>query len=347
VLIAERWPSLSDGALTVAVLAVSFVGAELSLRLLEEPLRHRQGWAASAPSRRAAWVGVGTAALAGLALVAATAVAPPPPVEAQRAEAATRPALTVPPTTATTTATTTTGGAGPSSDPTTTTTAPPAPLRVAVVGDSVAWSLGDHAPDTLPAGIASVDNRALTGCGLLAQVDGAAWEVSIEPGTPFIPVPGGDACREAREDADALTLQGAPDVILVGHGGWEQVPYRPVDGGPEVAPLTDETADLVVDRFATRLTPFVDAGVRVVLVPWMCPGPEATDAQRDPAYVAWYLGIIEDVAGRVDGVEVLDVPPAMCTPEGPSAEAVAARPDGAHWESDWAWASWLPAALAP
>ncbi len=354
VLVAWRWPTLSSPATTAIVLVVSAVGAELSLRLLEEPLRHRRGWATSVASRRAAWAGVGVAAVAGLVVVAATAVAPPPPVEDLRVEAATRPAVTVPPTTASPSPLPPTSTSPvPSGDEDPTTTAPsappvpPAPLRVAVVGDSVAWSLAAHLPDPLPPSLVVVDNRAITGCGLLAQVDGAAWEVEIEPGTPFVPVPGGDACREAREDADELALAGAPDVVVVGHGGWEQVRYRSLDGGEEVAPLSDRAADLVAERFTTRLGALVASGVRVVLLPWLCPGPTATDAQGDPAYVAWYLDVVERVAEGLDGVEVLQVPEAMCTADGPTPEAVAARPDGAHWDDPWPWTSWLPTALAP
>lgn len=351
VLVAWRWPDLSTAATTAIVLVVALVGAELSLRLLEEPLRHRQGWAAAVTPRRAAWAGVGGAAVVALTVVAATAVAPPPPVEDLRAEAATRPALTVPATTAP--APPTVASPRASSDPAaavpapTTTTAPAAPVRVAVVGDSVAWSLAAHLPDPLPAGIAVVDNRAITGCGLLAQVDGAAWEVQVEPGTPFVPVPGGDACRQARADADALALAGAPDVVLVGHGGWEQVPYRSLADGGEVAPRSPTATDVVVDRFTTRLDALAGAGVRVVLLPWLCPGPAATDAQRDPGYVAWYADVLGRVAAAVDGVEVLDVPATMCGADGPSAAATAARPDGAHWDAPWPWTAWLPAALAP
>ena len=103
VLLSFQWPDLPKAVVALATVALSLGLAEVSFRVLEDPIRRRTGWASRAHVRRPAWGAVGLAAVA--VLVVAFVLAAPPPLHqrvetAEAAEEALRPVETAPTTTA-------------------------------------------------------------------------------------------------------------------------------------------------------------------------------------------------------------------------------------------------------
>jgi peptidoglycan/LPS O-acetylase OafA/YrhL len=342
VLLAFRWPELARGVLIATTLALSLALAEASHRVVEVPMRHRRGWASSPALRRPAW-GVGLAAAVGvIALAATTAVAPPrhETVEsADAAEEALRPPATTSPTA---------GGAAPTEP------GEPAPLRVMLAGDSVAWTVGYYRPTDaeLPDGVASIDSRAIIGCGLLAA---EGWEYPAGGDGPFV-APAAEACA-AQPEAERLGLEGEPDVLVLLPGAWEWSDARSPDG-TVVPAQSDEMADLVVDRLLAKVRAASDVGARTVLVQWACPGDEAAEQLRDPAYVRWINELLAVVAeravaegaGPVDVLaptdEVCEGGDALGRPTAAKDEATGAEIHVISFEGGtWLWKAWLVPAL--
>ena len=187
----ERWPDAPRPLVAAVTVVTALVLSDVSLRLVEGPLRLRSGWAARPRLRRGAWASGAMAVVAALALVAVTVEAPLG-IEAVSTEDSAELALRPPPTTASTTTTTTappattvapapepaagTSTAAPSTAAPTTAPPPPPParLRLVVIGDSVAFSSTFvSGPVQLhPAGIEVADGRGLIGCWLLS---GDGW----------------------------------------------------------------------------------------------------------------------------------------------------------------------------
>ncbi|MCB0960653.1 MAG: acyltransferase [Acidimicrobiales bacterium] len=332
VLVAFRWPGIERPVLVVATVVIALVLAEVSHHLVEAPLRHRSGWAAAPARRRPAWAAGGLVAVAAIAASLSTAE-PPPKHETVEAEEAAREALRPPPSTEAGTAD---GG-----------------LRVMLAGDSVAWTYGYYRPhgDELPEGIASVDSRAIIGCGLLA---GEGWGYPLHGDGPFVR-PAAGACADQPE-AERLGLEGQPDVVLLFPGAWEWSDAESPDGRV-VAARSPEMRDLVVERLLRKARAADAAGARTVIAQWACPGPESAPPLRDPAYLAWIDDVIAETAaeGRAAGldVEVLEASPAVCTDgeaQGtPTPERAAATGGEIHVVSfeggRWLWDAWLAPGL--
>jgi peptidoglycan/LPS O-acetylase OafA/YrhL len=333
VLARYRWPAWSDARLAASTVVAGLVAAELSYRLVEYPIRHRARWASSPVARRPAWV-LGVAAPLALLVAVAGEAVPPPVHERIDTAAAATDALHRPPPTV------------PAGDP---------DLRVMVEGDSVAWTAGYYAPlpPDLPDGIASIDLRALIGCGLLAA---EGWKYPSRAAGGVFTEPAGGACARQPE-IERIGLDAHPDVVLLFPGAWEYVAARTPDG--HVVPArSDEMAEVLSVRLRRRIRAANDAGARMVLVQWACPGRLVTDERGDPGYIRWIDDLLDRVARAAraeDGarVDVLAPSPEVCVDGDPTGDPTPAKADATGDEvhitsgagGRWAWEHWLAPAL--
>jgi peptidoglycan/LPS O-acetylase OafA/YrhL len=341
VLAAFRWPDLSKVAVAAFTVAMSLGLAELSFRFLEDPIRRRRGWAARANLRRPAWGAVALGAVAVLAAAFVLAVPPPLHERVDTAEAATQALRPVE---------TTTTAAGP-----TTTVAPgePEPLKVMVTGDSVAWTVGYYKPDApLPKGIASIDSRAIIGCGLLSA-DGYGYP----KGGPDGPIvhPGSGFCAKVPE-ADAIGLAAGPDVVLTFPGSWEWAKAEAPDG--HVVPAqSPEMADVLTAKLLERIEEANAAGARYAIVAFSCPGSKAAGVRSDPAFLRWINGVLADAVvtanERGGDAQLIEPTEAVCVDADPLGQPTPAKRmatgDEVHvfdfTGGRWIWDTWLAPAL--
>ena len=310
----QRWiedhaPSMHAAMVAALTVAASLVLSDLSLRLVEEPLRRRTGWARTVRPRRVAWVG-GTAVVA-LALVVA-ANSTQLTVEEQLAEEFER-------------------SPDPSSECSTETERPewdddtseydPATVqrgedpdgdgcagvaRVLVLGDSTGRGAANGLRRASPDGLEIWDRTEL-GCGLA-------------PPGPNCP-PWRDHWRSAVEDV-------RPDVVLV---------YLGVSGdlvdGDEPAPLSPEGDALRREQLAEAMDLVRRGGAQVL---WSLPpvplekglfycGGAAQDTPCDPDWVQRWSEDVREVAAE-HGVDVVDVRAWIDARPDPTAD----RPDGLH-----------------
>ncbi|HWJ60491.1 MAG TPA: acyltransferase [Acidimicrobiales bacterium] len=337
VLVRFQWPDLPKALVAVVTVVASLALAELSFRYLEDPIRRRTGWARRARIRRPAWGAVALSAVT--VLVVAFVLAVPPPLHqrvdsAEAAQQALRPPVT---------------------QPQSTTSVPPGepePLRVMVIGDSVAWTVGYYKPTPLPDGIASIDSRAIIGCGLLSS---EGW--GYPQGGPDGPIvrPGSGTCTKAPE-AEALGLAGNPDVVLTFPGSWEWSKAEAPDGRT-VPAQSPEMADLLASRLKARAEAANAVGARFVIVAFSCPGAEAAGVRSEPAFLRWINGVLADVVEEVqdDGgdAQLLEPTDEVCVDGDPLGQPTDAKrvatADEVHvasWEGgSWIWNEWLAPAL--
>ncbi|QYG93008.1 acyltransferase family protein [Iamia sp. SCSIO 61187] len=213
------------------------------------------------------------------------------------------------------------------------------PVRVLVVGDSVAWTLsfGTHVvPPTIDLG-----TGALIGCGV---VDGA-------------PLPGGQV-EDQSEQCDLWTeywqvraSELEPDVVMIQFGAWEV--YDHLVDGERVESGTDEMRDLVregLDRGVSALLA-VRPDVRFVVMGTPCMrerslrlgGPDSE--RNDPERVAWVNDVMADYAADLGPRATFIDPGELVCPGGRFLEeidGVELRPDGSHYAAGastpvWAW----------
>ena len=230
--------------------------------------------------------------------------------------------------------------------------APSAPkgLKVLVTGDSVAWAIGAFAPagDDLPRGIASIDSRAMIGCGLLTP-EGWGYPQGGNDG-PFT-IPGGGRC-EAQPDAERKGLAERPDVVLIFPGAWEWSRVRSPNGQIIEArsPAMEATLRARLER---RIEAANAVGARLVVVAYSCPGPDTAPVRKDPAFIAWIDGLLRSVVddARREGADARFLEPtdAVCVdadPTGaPTPERSRATSNEIHVKSPeggaWIWNAWL------
>lgn len=321
-----RWPSLGLAGLAAITVPVSFVLGDLSLRLVERPLRGRVGWAEPAGVRRAAWVG-GLA----IAVLAVSVVALQPPerdsVVAMSEESTTDAAMSSAEDLlersrqgATTTSTPEPGtsdppapAASPGSPAPTAPTEPPTsaapePLTVLVGGDSQASTMAAGVDqDELPDHIAVVANAGVLGCGLLVRTPG--WMVNSPAHGGLVD---GSYCRGAgsAEDAEVIGLSARPDWLVITSGGYEQAhAYRSPDG--RMLPARDpEIRRAVTDALELRIERANAHGTRVALLEFACPGREPGETGWDEftrTSIEWHNSILEEVAAANPGT--ITIPP--------------------------------------
>lgn len=281
----QLWrPTWSRVVVSLVVVVVSLVAAELSYRLVEDPLRRRRSWAARPALRRPAWA-LGVAACVAALLVAQDRSLPVPEFEridtAEAVERASQPPPTAP--------------------------ADPVDRAVMVAGDSVAFMATFHAPaaSEMPPGIGSIDGRGVIGCGILAAT---GWEYPVRGQQGFAAPAGGDCVGQAQ--AEAIGLGGRPDVVLLIGGAWEWDAARSPEG-TVVAARSPEMADALVDALLLRARAADAAGAAFALAEWSCPGAAAAPQRRDPAYVAWVNGVFSRAVDEAvaAGIDAALVPP--------------------------------------
>ena len=283
VLIAQRWSDLPSLVLAVVVLVVAFVGAEFSYRFVEQPIRRSTGWAAAARRRRPAWAAGGAMAVGLIALVTVRSTPLPVHERIDTAEAVAMAVRRPPPTTTTSPGV----GPGPATD-----LPPAAPdLRVLVIGDSVAFTVGYYAPDAgdLPSGIASIDSRSVIGCGVFAA---AGWDYERDSGG-FGPAAGGDCVGQA--EGEKVGLSGEPDLVVTFPGAWEAKAVRS-PSGEVIEARSPRMREALVDALVTRAVAAHAVGARFVMVEWACPSNDTPRTRRDADYIEWINNVMRDAA---------------------------------------------------
>ena len=334
VLAQRRWPDAPRTVLSVLIVVATVALAEVSHHLVEHPIRRSASWARRADLRRVAWsVGLATPVVA---LVAASALAVAPPIHEQldaeaalaiareQAEAA--------------------EGAGPTTPP------PPGAERVLVVGDSIAFTAVFNSPPDPPEGIDAIIGAGVIGCGMLAG-EGYEWRQRADG--EFAEA--NPTCREGLL-VEAEHLAREPDVVLQMFGAWEVDDIRSPDG-EVIRSQTDRMTELLGGAIVDRARAAGSVGARTVLTPWVCPGPEAYTAGRTTEYITWFNDTLAlaAAAGREEGldVQVLDVPPAVCTGGDPTAQPTDAKDEAMAGEvhvdgpegGRWLWYEWLAPAI--
>lgn len=344
-LVVERHTAPGPGwAKTALVVGIATALAALSYRLVEQPLRRPRGtWAEPLRRRRVAWVG-------GVVLLAVTGAfawhsAEPGAPTVDREESAGL-ALAAPPTVPV------------ESDPAASTTAAPvaddlgypvlrsADLRVMIMGDSQAFKAGFMLdPAERPARFASVDTRAILGCGVLAYDH---W-FHIDPTTKrpkWFP-----ECDELPQAID-LGLQGRPELVIWPLGAFEHWSWERDD--VHLASMSPALADTLVDSIVERGSLVTAAGARLAIVPWACPGStpdpngEPDDAERrSPEYIRFINDVVARAAQQIPGAIVVAPTDAVCVGGDPTGEPTQAKQDamsdGVHVDDDgqaWWW-SWV------
>jgi hypothetical protein len=314
--------------------------------------------------RRVAWIGGTAAVLCALVLVARDVDAPTG-LAAVSTEQSAELALRPPPTTTTSSSTTTVAppadgaeGAGdtnatgtpvtagaptppPASAPPT--TAPPPPrLRLAVFGDSLAFSSTFvSGPAQLhPAGIEVADGRGYIGCWLLS---GDGWS-AYEDRTLERPHP---LCAQQRQ-AEQIALSARPDWVVHFAGGWEGTTF--IDpAGARHEPQSPQVRAAILTELVERGNEAAAAGARIAWPAWVCPGADSWLWFAD-GYAHWFNDILREASRAVPGSIVIEPTERVCI-GGDAAGAPTAEKDAA-WEREhhphdgaWLWQVWLGPAL--
>ena len=221
---------------------------------------------------------------------------------------------------------------------------PPAPrghrLRVALVGDSVGFTLGYLRPEM--AGVDLMPGGTIVGCGVMAPA------VSERGATVS------EDCRSWRTEwARALGSKDGVDVVLMVTGAWEIRPHwigdRRIDPGTAAAQRfvdgqLEQAYRVIRSKTRARIgalklscAPFIDLGIG-----------EPPPAWTNLRLVRWYNDRLADLARRHPGeVVVLSIDAHVC-PDGVAVDKVDGarlRSDGLHWTEEgatWAWRWILP-----
>ena len=351
VFVEQQWPNAGRWLVVTVTVVAAVALADASLRMIESPLRLSSGWAGAVGPRRSAWM-AGTAVL--VAAIAVVIVTAPEPtgLRAVSTEESAAAALRPPPTTTSSAAPPATAPSTESPDaqaplpaeptPESTTTAPPPRLRLAVFGDSVAFSSTFvSGPLQLhPAGIEVADGRGFIGCWLLS---GDGWK-AYEDKVLKKPHP---LCAKQRE-AEQLALSAHPDWVVHFAGGWEGTTF--IDPtGVRHQPQSPEVRQAILDELIQRGNEANAAGARMAWPVWVCPGPESPLWFAD-GYAGWFNQILREASAAVPGSIVIEATDRVC---------VGADPDGAPTEEKdvawgrehhphdgaWLWQVWIGPAL--
>ena len=219
-------------------------------------------------------------------------------------------------------------------------TLPPAaptgrPLRLAMVGDSVGFSLDYYRPQ-IP-DVTSTETGTVIGCGIMAP---AATGPDTEPT---------EACRTWK-DYWARALDGplAPDVVLMVTGAWEIRDHwldgQPITPGtPEATTYVDGQLEQAYEVIRSR-TPARIGALELSCAPKIEQGVgEAVLASTDVARVDWFNERLRALAERHPGdVVVLSINDQVC-PGGKAVDkldGVRLRYDGVHWTEQGAPQAW-------
>ncbi len=345
--LSPRRTGLSTVPLFVVRLAATLLVAAVSYRLVEMPVRSGR----RITSWRPFVVGPVAAAAVAVAVVVVTLHPPAPTFDFSSASLdslAPPPAVPTLPGGASGGAPSTLAPPAPSAGGAGSATASPAaaagpPVRVMVVGDSVAHVIGAGLDRWgTETGRAVVWNVAIAGCGLARGGTVIGHRGETRPSTP-----GCDAWADRWRQQIA---QFHPDVVVVHSASWDMIPRRlsgwpgfETIGNPQYDAYLISEYEAVVDELSSR------AG-RVVWLTSPCAHSDAADAGgifdiRNVAHLD--QDILPAVrAARPRAVELVDLFGPVC-PSGRFSDAVGgvadARPDGVHFTdpaADWL-ASWI------
>jgi len=212
----------------------------------------------------------------------------------------------------------------------------PRDLRVLVVGDSVAWSLGNRVPK-LP-GLAVLDDGRL-GCGVLPGTLMVGNNPVIEDANSGCPKQPADWARDLRY---------GPDVVLASWGAWEV--YDHLYQGRVYRVPSDAYRKLLVEQMTARLD-FLRAHTTapIVLLDMPCANEpqyrigDGENPRDDVSRVDWFNSVQDEVvAKQPHQVSVLRWSSWLC-PGRHFLEfetGVKVRPDGLHFQHDTAPLAW-------
>lgn len=328
----DHWPDLARAWIAVVTVAVSLVLADVSMRLVENPLRFRAGWASAAVPRRAAWsVGLVVLLLVGFVAAGSTVLTsteklakefervpdPTTTVASGTRPSPLSPGVPLPASTTTTCVPTTApapefSGDGAAFDPSTVnavadpTGAGCGVTRVMVLGDSTGGGAANGLRRTAQ-GVLEVWDRTNHGCGMQ----------TTKPG-----------CEPWRELWPRVLDEVKPQVVLVHLGVSDDIVADPVPGFLSPAASTQRRQVLGEAMDLLR-----SGGARVV---WVLPavpldkGLNYCDGHRrgtacDPAWIArWDEDVTAAAVPR--GVEVVNLDAWI----GEQGRTGVDRPDGVH-----------------
>ena len=217
---------------------------------------------------------------------------------------------------------------------------PPGTLRILVIGDSTAATLGiDMAwPDTETQYHYAADVRATFGCGV------ALGAAVLEHGVEESVAPACNVATPAAQQWPALLRQDLardrPDVVLLVAGRWEVSSRRQTPGGPWVDITQPATASYVTSELETAAA-LVRAGhatFALATAPCFSSGETAsggTWTEDLPSRVIAYNAVVRSVAASDPAhIRVVDLDAMVC-PGGTihtSIDGVTVRaPDGVHY----------------
>jgi peptidoglycan/LPS O-acetylase OafA/YrhL len=216
--------------------------------------------------------------------------------------------------------------------------------RLLLVGDSTAWRFGEGFSG-VPSPPFALEQSTVLGCGVVPG--------DVADGRKVIDA---SVCADVVDRWRAAAGSTDPAAVMLMSGAWEVLDHR--DGGDDVrfgTPAWNELLDRSLDHFVTS----VGRGRPVVLAKAPCfeASPDDADAlvdRNDPARVAGWNAVIDQVAHRHQNVVVADVGGIVC-PGGVDARTIGGvtlRDDGVHLTAPGAALVWdqvmpqLQAALA-
>lgn len=321
---------LGGAALAAATVGLATAGSAASFRFLEMPIRRGRSPQAAVGAtpepararraRRLAAPGVALSVLVVLGLVVAGTVtrARPDPLEALTDDElhvqALRPARATP-------------------------QAAAGETRVMVAGDSIGFTLGTGAPGELP-GLAPVDARAVTGCGLITEGERPPEAVALGVSERY------DECAPLEASAEEQGLAGQPDVVLLVTGAWESSEHE--RDGRTVGPGDAGWTRYIRGLLEEKITALSATGAVVALWAGPCgPDDDARARQR------WFTDEVLVPVARARGEAEVIRPAEVVCADGAIRTDVPAdgdlrMADGEHWTSEgaaWLWREWLGPAL--
>jgi hypothetical protein len=209
-------------------------------------------------------------------------------------------------------------------------------MRIMVAGDSLGFTAAYPPPTRaeLPGYIASVDMRAIIGCGLLVAPGYTPVDVDNEGASAF------DCSRQA--EAERIGLSARPDWMVFFSGGWEHLPWITPDGRTLEARSPQLRSDLV-EQLAHRARLAHQAGVRTAFVAWVCPH-DVSDKRRGE-FARWYNQVLRDAAAQIPGAFVIEPTDRVCVNADAAGEPTPEKRAafrGHHPEDKrWLWQEWI------
>ena len=190
-----------------------------------------------------------------------------------------------------------------------------------VAGDSLGFTAAFPPPtrDQLPGSIASIDMRAIIGCGSLAAAAFTPVDAADEGAGSF------DCSRQV--EAEQIGLGVAPEWMVFFAGGWEHIAWTTPDGRT-LGARTPELRRAILDQLVQRASRAAQAGTRTAFPAWICPTGVTPNRTGDYAY--WFNDILRDAARAVPGSIVVEATDRTCVNADPGGPADRREGRGVH-----------------